>query len=96
MIVRIAIAAIALAATPAIAGTSVADTHVQASAPAGKMAHHAYRPVAPQGRAAVMHTIPAGKINHAATAHNARVAADQAAAARTERLALAGAPAARD
>ena len=94
MIVRIALASLALVAAPAFAGTSVAETHTQVSAPSGKSAHHAYRPIAKAQKAAVMHTIPAGKINHAQTAHNHRVA--QAQAAQAERLALTDSATARD
>ena len=94
MIVRIALASLALVAAPAFAGTGVADTHTQVSSPSGKSAHHAYRPIANVEKRAVIHTIPAGKINHAQTAHNHRVA--QAQAARAERLALSDTAAARD
>ncbi len=96
MIVRIALTALALVAAPAFAGTSVADTHVQVSGPSGKGAPHSYRPIVQGNKAATLHTIPAGKISHWATAHNARVSAEQAAAARAERLALAGTPVAQD
>lgn len=80
MILRSSLAAgLFLAALPA-AAANVAATHVPVSTPSGKLAHVAYRPIARADCAAkVMHTIPAGKINHWAGLQNARCQAESAA-----------------
>ena len=79
LIVRIVLAAgLFFTALPAVAA-DVASTHVAVGTPSGKLAHVAYRPISRADCAArVMHTVPAGKINHWAAMQNARCPAREA------------------
>ena len=83
-----AAAGLFLAALPAFAA-DIATTHVAVGTPSGKLPHVAYRPISRVDCASqVMHTVPAGKINHWAAAQNARCA-EMARAATATRVASA-------